>query len=72
MGSKELFRFWKPYLSVALVAGLAVAPFMVSGCMGHAEAEKQALQLEIAMHGQMARGDFDGIYNGADRRYRTR
>jgi hypothetical protein len=38
--------------------------------MGNAAAAKQALHLETAMHGQMARGDFDGIYTGADQRYR--
>jgi hypothetical protein len=54
-----------------MVAGLAVAPFMVSGCMSHAAAEKQALQLETAMHGQMTRGDFDGIYTGSDQRYQN-
>jgi hypothetical protein len=68
---EELPTFWKSYLSFAIVFTLVVVPFMVSGCMGVGEAQKQALQLEKAMHDQMARGDFAGIYNGADERYRN-
>ena len=67
----KLCGFWQPYLSLAIVVGLAIASLIVSGCMGNAEAAKQALQLETAMHGQMARGDLAGIYDGADQRYRS-
>lgn len=56
-------------LSIAIQASLVFLPLTLAGCMSPAEAGKQALQLETVMHQQMARGDFDGIYNGADERY---
>jgi hypothetical protein len=64
---------WRCHFSFpAIAAGLLFAPWIFSGCMGTVkEAAKQALQLETAMHEQMVRGDFAGIYNGADQQYRS-
>ena len=57
-------------LSIAGRTSLLLVLLVICGCMGVAEAAKQALQLETAMHEQMTRGDFAAIYNGADQRYR--
>jgi hypothetical protein len=53
------------------VAAASLLAFALSGCFGSLKkASKDALQLETAMHQQMANGDFAGIYSSADQRYR--
>ncbi len=57
---------------LAVVAGLALLVDGLSGCFGRLKAfEQQALTLETAMHTKMSSGDFAGIYDGADQRYRN-
>jgi hypothetical protein len=59
---------WKRCLFLVIFVGL-IAPMMLSGCEVR-EAAQQALQQETTIHEQMSRGNFDGIYYGADQRYR--
>lgn len=59
------------WLRFALLFIFLCALSGVSGCFGSLKAaQQQALQLETAMHKQMANGDLAGIYNDADQRYR--
>jgi hypothetical protein len=66
-----MFAKCRRHFSVTIKIALLLVLLAVPGCMNPAEAAKQALQLETAMHEQMTRGDFTGIYNGADQRYRN-
>ena len=56
---------------LAFVAGLVLLVHTLSGCFGSLKAyQQQALTLATAMHQKMTSGDVNGIYDGADQRYR--